>query len=144
MGRRRGRAILAGCGLLAACALPAVGAAPALAAQPLYGPAPAGYKATPPPPVDDPAPCDDFDPDDHPEDPANVALIVRPAVNWQEDHHYIVALRDLRDKDGNLIPAPQSFRVFRDNLASADPHVSGRRARMNWIFDELRRAGIHR
>src|SRR5207247_4966915 len=55
----------------------------------------------------------DQNPDAHPEDPSNVALIVRPAVNWSEGGHYIVALRDLRTQDGATIPAPGSFLTYR-------------------------------
>lgn len=41
-------------------------------------------------------------------------LILRPAVNFEEGHRYIVALRDLRDATGALIPAPPGFRLCRD------------------------------
>jgi hypothetical protein len=71
-------------------------------------------------------------------------LLIRPAVNWVEGHHYIVALRNLRDSSGAVIPAQQPFRVYRDDLASTDPGVQARRPHMEWIFSRLAKAGIAR
>ena len=63
----------------------------------------------------------DQNPDDHPEDPANVNLIIRPAVNFDEGGHYIVALRRLKDAAGNTIPAQEPFRIYRDNIPTSAP-----------------------
>src|SRR3954467_14681689 len=41
-------------------------------------------------------------------------LIIRPAKNFREGHTYIVALRDLKDKDGKTIPAQTAFAGYRD------------------------------
>ena len=38
--------------------------------------------------------------------PALTALEVHPAVNFEPGHRYIVAMRDLRDASGGVIPAP--------------------------------------
>ena len=75
--------------------------------------------------------------DANPENPDDVNLIIRPAVNFDEEGHYIVAMRNLKDADGNPIDAQEPFRVYRDNLPSSDPEVEDRRAHMEEIFDAL-------
>jgi hypothetical protein len=82
--------------------------------------------------------------DANPSSPADVTLIVRPATNFDEGGHYIVALRDLRDASGDPIEAQQPFRVYRDNLPSSNANVAERRPHMEWIFRELGAAGIER
>ena len=82
--------------------------------------------------------------DANPSSAADVTLIVRPATNFEEGGHYIVALRGLRDASGDPIEAQQPFRVYRDNLSSSDPNVAERRPHMEWIFRELGAAGIER
>jgi hypothetical protein len=47
-------------------------------------------------------------------------LILRPAVNLEEGHRYVVALRRLRRSDGTVIPAPATFAAYRD----AQPLIS--------------------
>src|SRR3954453_12831138 len=66
-------------------------------------------------------------------------LIVRPAKNFQEGHTYIVALRNLKDKNGDTIAAGDAFRGYRDGSTS-----DARSAHMRWIFDRLKKAGIQR
>src|SRR3954453_10470644 len=44
-------------------------------------------------------------------------LIIRPAKNFLEGHTYIVALRNLKDKNGDTIPAGDAFRGYRDGSA---------------------------
>jgi hypothetical protein len=82
--------------------------------------------------------------DANPADPKDVNLIIRPAVNLREGTRYIVALRNLRDAQGNRIGAQEPFRVYRDSIPSADPRVQARRAHMESIFETLKRAGIKR
>ena len=82
--------------------------------------------------------------DSNPSSAADVTLIVRPATNFEEGGHYIVALRDLRDASGDPIEAQQPFRVYRDGLASSDPDVAERRPHMEWMFNKLTKAGIDR
>jgi hypothetical protein len=82
--------------------------------------------------------------DANPSSPSDVTLIVRPATNFEEGGHYIVALRNLRDASGDPIEAQLPFRVFRDNLSSNDPAVAERRPHMEWIFRKLGAAGIDR
>jgi hypothetical protein len=66
-------------------------------------------------------------------------LIVRPAKNFREGHTYIVALRNLEDKDGNAIPAGDAFRGYRDGTTK-----DTRSDHMDWIFSRLKKAGIAR
>jgi hypothetical protein len=77
-------------------------------------------------------------------DPANVNLLIRPGVNFDEGGHYIVALRFLKDSAGRTIRAQQPFRIYRDKIASSDPAVEARRKHMEDIFKTLKRAGIRR
>jgi hypothetical protein len=79
-----------------------------------------------------------------PADRADVNLIIRPAVNFDEGGHYIVALRNLRDAGGNTIQPSNAFRVYRDNLITAQPEVEARRPHMEQLIGSLRKAGIKR
>ena len=50
------------------------------------------------------------------------ALIVRPAKNFREGHHYAVAFRNLRDASGNPIPPNAAFaKILGPDLPSGDP-----------------------
>jgi len=82
--------------------------------------------------------------DSNPTDPEDVTLIIRPAVNFEEGTRYIVALRKMRDEEGNVIPAGEAFRHYRDNVPSDDPEINKRRKRMNNMFWNLGKAGIER
>jgi hypothetical protein len=82
--------------------------------------------------------------DANPADPADVNLIIRPAVNFDEAGHYIVALRNLKNSLGQTIPASDAFRVYRDNRPSSDPAVEARRPHMEEIFKTLKKAQIKR
>src|SRR3954451_15142142 len=63
---------------------------------------------------------------------ADRTLLVRPGKNLAEGHRYIVALRDLRDASGKVIPAQNPFAALRDK-----PDARYRR-----IFRTLGRHGI--
>ncbi|HWW54090.1 MAG TPA: hypothetical protein VNY84_09985, partial [Acidimicrobiales bacterium] len=67
-------------------------------------------------------------------------LIVRPAVNFAEGHHYVVALRDLRHADGTFIPPGPAFAAFRDRRAAPGSRASA----LERDFAVLARAGIGR
>jgi hypothetical protein len=82
--------------------------------------------------------------DVNPPDPADRTLIIRPTVNFHAKHRYIVALRNLRDSDGNRIPASPAFRYYRDDIPSNDPAINARRHHFDSIFRTLRHAGIGR
>jgi hypothetical protein len=80
--------------------------------------------------------------DANPADPADANLIIRPAVNWEEGGHYIVALRRLKDTNGNLIKPQQAFRNYLDTRPTSDPAVEARRPHMEDILKTLRQSGI--
>ena len=82
--------------------------------------------------------------DANPADPADVNLIIRPGVNFQEGARYIVALRKLRDAQGAIIQPRPAFRTYRDEIPSSDAAVEARRPHMESIFTTLERAGIDR
>jgi len=82
--------------------------------------------------------------DSNPKSPADVNLIVRPGVNFDEGTRYIVALRRLRDASGNIIPARGAFQLYRDGVLTTNPVVEGRRAHFEDIFATLADAGIGR
>jgi hypothetical protein len=76
-------------------------------------------------------------------DPSTRALVIRPARDFTEAHRIVVALRDMRDASGKLIPPSAAFTVFRDHRPSTDVGVDGRRAAMDRIFADLTRAGVY-
>jgi hypothetical protein len=82
--------------------------------------------------------------DSNPSDPANVNLIIRPAVNLDEGTRYIVAMRSLRDASGNVLEAGSGFRLYRDRILTTNPQVEGRRSHFESIFTTLGKAGIAR
>ena len=73
-----------------------------------------------------------------------INLIVHPAKNFLDGHHYVVALRGLKDSAGNAISAGDGFRVYRDALVSKKSAVEARRASMEATFASLKTAGIAR
>ena len=52
-------------------------------------------------------------------DPAQQALILRPAVNLAMGHRYIVAIRDLRNSAGAVLPTNPAFAALRDAACPA-------------------------
>ena len=70
---------------------------------------------------------------------ARRALIMRPAVNYDEGTRYIVALRNLKDASGNTIQPGAAFKSYRDGTAT-----DARAAHFNGIFSTLGKAGIAR
>ena len=78
------------------------------------------------------------------DDPAERPLVIHSAVNFLEGHRYVVALRDLRGADGERIPTPDAFRVYRDDLETTNEAVEGRRQHMEDVFDTLQDAGVER
>ena len=80
------------------------------------------------------------------DDPERQALIMRPAKNFTEGERYIVALRNLRDADGELLRAPPLFRAYRDGrLFRGEAEVfEQRRGAMEDIFSRLSDHGVKR
>jgi hypothetical protein len=82
--------------------------------------------------------------DANPANPADRTLIIRPAVNFKEGHHYVVALRNLKDAAGNPIEAGRAFQLFRDRIVTSDATVEARRPELEKDFQILSDAGIPR
>ena len=76
--------------------------------------------------------------------PEDAALLITPAVNFDEKGRYIVALRNLVDADGAALEAPDAFRYYRDEIPSGQQAVNDRRAHFEGIFRTLRKAKIKR
>src|SRR4029077_8518712 len=75
----------------------------------------------------------------------NRSLFVRPARNWQEGHRYIVALRNLKNENGETIQASEAFRDYRDHIAQPlNAKFEERRPHIEELFASLERAGIKR
>jgi hypothetical protein len=77
-------------------------------------------------------------------DDATRALILRAGVNFKEGHRYIVALRNLKSKDGALLEPSAGFVVYRDAVPSTIPEIEARRERMEDILGRLAGAGVAR
>jgi hypothetical protein len=81
--------------------------------------------------------------DSNPADDADRNLIIRPAVNFDEGGHYIVALRGLTS-GGETIAPPLPFKAYRDQLVTDDPAIEDRRDHMEEVIDTLQTNGIQR
>ena len=82
--------------------------------------------------------------DANPADDADRNLFIRPGRNFREGRRYIVALRNLKRKDGTTIPPARAFRVYRDGIVTTSPVVEARRPHMESLFAALGTAGIAR
>lgn len=71
-------------------------------------------------------------------------LEIKPAQNFDAGGRYIVALRNLTDKDGNPLAPPTAFRYYRDQLPSNQGRINQRRSYHENLFRSLRTAGIKR
>jgi len=76
--------------------------------------------------------------------PQDVNLILRPGKNLREGGRFIVALRRLRDANGNIIQPSPAFRLYRDRIVGNQPEIESRRAHMEDVFARLKRAGVSR
>jgi hypothetical protein len=76
--------------------------------------------------------------------PASQATIIRPAVNLDAGTRYIVALRNMKNAGGAVIPAGADFAAYRDNTPTGDQVKEARRAHMEDIFETLDDAGVPR
>ena len=76
--------------------------------------------------------------------PADTTCSSGPARNWPEGHRYIVALRDLRDADGRRCAAGPASAVYRDGIPTDDRAFERRRAHMESLFRDARRAPASR
>ena len=74
--------------------------------------------------------------------PSDVTLMVRPAVQLLEGHRHVVALRDLRDANGDVIEPDRGFEIYRDQIPTFAPEVEDRRPQMESIFAALDAHGV--
>ncbi len=74
----------------------------------------------------------------------NPALLIRPAVQFEEGKRYIVVLRNLRDADGEPLVASDAFRIYRDDIETDIPEIEAQRDEMNDMFATLESHGINR
>lgn len=72
------------------------------------------------------------------------ALMLRPVVRLKDAHRYLVAIRRVVDKDGNVIAPTPVFKALRDDIESCDVSVTRRRELYADIFARLANAGIAR
>src|SRR5690554_5682965 len=77
-------------------------------------------------------------------DPAEQALIIRPAENFKEGQRYIAVVRNARDAEGELLPVNELFRAYRDGIDTGEPVFEARREAMEDIFAILEQAGVER
>jgi hypothetical protein len=82
--------------------------------------------------------------DSNPASDADRNLYIRPGTNFEEGHRYIVALRRLKDRNGNGIEPSRAFKVYRDRIFTTSTTVENRRDHMESLFGSLNRAGIPR
>lgn len=75
---------------------------------------------------------------------AEQALLIRPMQQFDRGGRYIVALRSLRDADGQVLAAPDVFSAFRDDTLTDNDAIEARRESMEEIFSILEDAGIAR
>ena len=82
--------------------------------------------------------------DSNADTPERTALLIHPSVNYASGHRYVVAMRRLKDTDGDRLEAPEGFRYLRDDLPVSDPAVQGAKQRFKRVFRDLREAQIKR
>ncbi len=68
------------------------------------------------------------------DDASEQALLIRPMQQFERGGRYIVALRGLRDGNGEAIEAPEVFRAFRDGTVTDNIAIEDRRDSMEDYF----------
>ncbi len=76
--------------------------------------------------------------------PEQTTVLVHPAENFASGHRYIIAMRNLKDSDGETLSAPEGFRYYRDDLPSNDSEINDQRDRFDSIFGSLKDADVKR
>jgi hypothetical protein len=76
--------------------------------------------------------------------PDTQVLMLRPVVRLKDATRYIVAIRRVKDADGNYLPPSDAFKALRDGTPSEEYSVRRRRSLYNDIFQRLEKAGIPR
>ena len=77
-------------------------------------------------------------------DVAEKAFMLWPSKQLEFSHRYIVAIRDVRDANGDVIAPSDGFRALRDGTPSPDPSIEARRALYADIFAILAATGVGR
>ena len=72
------------------------------------------------------------------------AVIVRPAINFLEEHRYVVGVRGLVDGTSTAIAPSPAFAAYRDGTCTTDATFEGRRAHMENLFRILDGANVAR
>ncbi|HSN84048.1 MAG TPA: hypothetical protein VLS88_15820, partial [Polyangiales bacterium] len=72
------------------------------------------------------------------------STMIRPVVRLRDDARYIVAFRNLRNEDGDLIEPSPVFAALRDDMSSDDESVEARRDLYEDIFEKLAAEGWER
>ena len=75
---------------------------------------------------------------------AELSLLIRVAKNLQDGQRYIVALRNMKNAAGEMIPPTELFRAYRDNVSTDSDAAEARRPAMEDIFSVLLSANIAR
>jgi hypothetical protein len=75
-------------------------------------------------------------------DPRRKVLIVRPAKRLAEGTRYVVALRNLRDAEGQPVEPGPAFRAMLGRRPPADPRLRERWLSLRPALGQLRRAGV--
>lgn len=72
-------------------------------------------------------------------------LVIRPLTRLEDGARYLVAIRDLRDRDGGAIEAPAGFARLRDGIDSGSDAIEGLRDHYEQdVFAPLEAAGVAR
>src|SRR5690606_34742280 len=79
----------------------------------------------------------------HDEDDRRAFMLV-PAVRFDPNTRYIVAIRNVVDQNGQSLPANQAFAALRDGTPSDEGSIEARRPLYVDIFARLTEAGVAR
>ncbi len=80
----------------------------------------------------------------HEDDSGDRSLMIRPVVRLRDGARYVVAIRRIIDEGGVEVPPSDAFRALRDEIATDDDRIEGRRALYQDIFAALGEAGVDR
>ncbi|KPK16047.1 MAG: hypothetical protein AMJ62_07115 [Myxococcales bacterium SG8_38] len=69
------------------------------------------------------------------------STMIRPVVRLRDNARYVVAFRNLRNEDGDIIEPSPAFAALRDGMSSEDESVEARRDLYADIFKRLSDAG---
>ena len=72
------------------------------------------------------------------------AFYIRPATRLKEGHRYVVAIRNLKKKDGSAIAPSDYFRALRDKIKTNSDELENRRDHFEDIFSVIADANIPR